>query len=134
MGTKSLCLQYILSNFVFTMLLIFQITKTRIYGFMCCVLTEIENILIFKHEFTVYHPSSSIFSYLSTNNNFFHNIFSNYTWKALNHTFGSMKFIQRTFFTFQLLQGWLFLSFSLFPYAWCNICMLYSSIQCSSCI
>ena len=49
---------------------------------------------------------------------------------ALNHIFGSMKFIQRIFFTFWLLQNWLLLSFRLLSYAWCNIYMFDATYTC----
>ena len=52
MGFKSLWYFYvldILSNFVTTMLLIYQDTKIRIYEVMRFVLKKIGSILIFKH-------------------------------------------------------------------------------------
>ena len=52
-GTKSphcFFVLLIVSNFVFTMLLICQV---RMYGFICYLCIEIRSILIFKHEFTV---------------------------------------------------------------------------------
>ena len=60
LGTKSLCyfcVLHIVSNFIFTILLIPGIIKVRIYGFMLYLLIETGRILIFKHEFTVYYSS-----------------------------------------------------------------------------
>ena len=104
---------YTLSKFVFTMLLICQISKIRNYGFIWYVLTEIGSILRFKQAFTVYHPSSSIFRCPAISNNYFCKLFSSCTWKALNYIFGSINFCSKDIFHFSAFTRLTILEFQI---------------------
>ena len=60
LGTQSphyFCVLHIVSNFVFAMLLICEVTQIKFYEYMCNVAVEIGSMLIIEHEFTVYYPS-----------------------------------------------------------------------------
>ena len=71
------CVLHIVSNMFFTMLLICQVAKIRTDGFMCYICMGIGSILICKHDFTVYYPSSSILRIFNYQFNYFHKLFSN---------------------------------------------------------
>ena len=89
------CVLHILSNLFFTMLLICQVTKIRTDGFMYYICMGIGSILICKHDFTVYCPSSSILRIFNYQFSYFHKLFNNQIWKALNHTVCIMKFCSK---------------------------------------
>ena len=57
------CVLHIVSSFVFTMLLIFQVTKLKMYGFMCYILIERGSKLIqllISLQFFIHQASSII--------------------------------------------------------------------------
>ena len=83
MGFKSLWYFYalhIVSNFVTTMLLIYQDTKIRIYEVMRFVPIQIGSILILNISLqSIIHlqASSCVFNHPSISNSCFHKLFSN---------------------------------------------------------